>query len=237
MNFRERIDMELKEIHMSHTLKQKIKTRAFCGPRRFLGGVAVVLAVLIFGGSIVFAGVYSGVQVNGDRLPALDEMYCVQTEAVDFAKDEYGMSNEKISDYRAMQNKLGIYLLDSEFSNPGAVGSLRTDRRDFAILTMENYIFGTAGENSAVSLTVEIMLSEEQMQNGWETDYLGLYRFAENYVSEQGYRVNLIEDTTGTEDAVLSQKCAVFVADGIRYTLKGRISTETMKTIVDSMHY
>ena len=32
-----------------------------------------------------------------------------------------------------------------------------------------------------------------------------------------------------------AKKCAVFVADGIRYTLCGRISMEMLKEIVDSM--
>lgn len=33
----------------------------------------------------------------------------------------------------------------------------------------------------------------------------------------------------------MSEKIAVFVSDGIRYTLKGRVSVDTMKTIVDTM--
>ena len=37
-----------------------------------------------------------------------------------------------------------------------------------------------------------------------------------------------------TEDAVL-EKNAVFAADGIEYSLRGRVSMETMKLIVDMM--
>lgn len=33
----------------------------------------------------------------------------------------------------------------------------------------------------------------------------------------------------------MSEKIAVFVSDGIRYTLKGRVSVDTMKIIVDTM--
>lgn len=36
---------------------------------------------------------------------------------------------------------------------------------------------------------------------------------------------------------LVSEKIAVFVADGIHYTLKGRTSLENIKTIVDSMEY
>ena len=64
-----------------------------------------------------------------------------------------------------------------------------------------------------------------------------MYRFAESYTSAQGYKVNLVERTLengDTEDAVL-EKNAVFAADGIEYSLRGRVSMETMKLIVDMM--
>ena len=60
----------------------------------------------------------------------------------------------------------------------------------------------------------------------------------EEYQSAQGYKVNLIQDNNGDEklnEGVVSEKIAVFVSDGIRYTLKGRVSVDTMKTIVDTM--
>ena len=38
-----------------------------------------------------------------------------------------------------------------------------------------------------------------------------------------------------TNKISVSEKIAVFVSDGIRYTLKGRVSVDTMKTIVDTM--
>ena len=120
------------------------------------------------------------------------------------------------------------------------LGEIKTDNKDFVILSFENYIVGDTGNYnylpnadfytydygeeyySPVSLTVDIMLSEAQMKNGWDTDYLGIYEFKENYVSAQGYKVNLIEDTTG-EDSVenyVSEKCEVFAANGIQYTLR-----------------
>lgn len=48
----------------------------------------------------------------------------------------------------------------------------------------------------------------------------------------QGYKVNLIQDNNGDEklnEGVVSEKIAVFVSNGIRYTLKGRVSVDTMK--------
>ena len=84
---------------------------------------------------------------------------------------------------------------------------------------------------------MDLILSQKQLDQGWDTDYLGFYEYVESYTSKQGYKVNLIQDTTGENESedYISEKCAVFVADGIRYTLCGRISMAMIKEIVDSM--
>ena len=171
--------------------------------------------------------------------------------------DEYGMIQKDYKDYRKIQEELGIHLLDTELSanNPYMQGHIMTDGSDFAMITVENYILGDTGryqfleeENryayesgnvflSPISLTVRLILSEEQLNRGWYWEYLGMYRFAESYTSGQGYRVNLVERTLengDTGNAVL-EKSAVFVADGVEYTLRGRVSMETMKGIVETM--
>ncbi len=171
--------------------------------------------------------------------------------------DDYGMIQKDYKDYREIQEELGIHLLDTELSenNPYMQGHIMTDGSDFAMITVENYILGDTGryqfleeENryayesgnvflSPISLTVRLILSEEQLNRGWDWEYLGMYRFAESYTSGQGYRVNLVERTLengDTGNAVL-EKSAVFVADGVEYTLRGRVSMETMKGIVETM--
>ena len=171
--------------------------------------------------------------------------------------DEYGMIQKDYKDYRKIQEELGIHLLGTELSanNPYMQGHIMTDGSDFAMITVENYILGDTGryqfleeENryayesgnvflSPISLTVRLILSEEQLNRGWDWEYLGMYRFAESYTSGQGYRVNLVERTLengDTGNAVL-EKSAVFVADGVEYTLRGRVSMETMKGIVETM--
>lgn len=260
MDIKNQIDFELKEIHMSEDLKRKIRHKAAKRtPHRYISGIAASLAILILGGTTVFAGyyIYNKIMVNEEILPELDSMHYVQANKLNLQADEYGMINEKVEDYETIQNELGIDLLNSVLSqnNPYMLGEIETDNKDFAILSFENYILGDTGNYnylpnedfytydhgkeyySSVSLTVDIMLSEAQMKNGWDTDYLGFYEFKENYVSAQGYKVNLIEDTTGEDNVenYVSEKCAVFVADGIRYTLKGRTSYENMKNIVDTM--
>lgn len=171
--------------------------------------------------------------------------------------DEYGMIQKDYKDYREIQKELGIHLLDTELSenNPYMQGHIMTDGSDFAIITVENYILGDTGryqfleeENryayesgnvflSPISLTVRLILSEEQLNRGWDWEYLGMYRFAENYTSGQGYRVNLVERTLENGDAgeAVLEKSAVFAADGVEYTLRGRVSMETMKGIVETM--
>ena len=62
-----------------------------------------------------------------------------------------------------------------------------------------------------------------------------MYDFQESYISDKGYKVNIIKGTDG-DDSIISEKCAIFVADGIRYTLQGRVTTELLKDIVDSMN-
>lgn len=260
MHIKNQIDFELQEIYMSEDLKKKIRHETIKPySRRYISGIVAAFAIIILGGTTVFAGyyIYNRVMVNEEILPELDSMYYVQVNMLNLQADEYGVINEKVEGYENIQNELGIDLLNSLLSqnNPYMLGKIETDNTDFAIISFENYILGDTCNynylpnedfytyehgkeyNSSVSLTIDIMLSEAQMKNGWDTDYLGGYEFKENYVSAQGYKVNLIEDTTGEKNVenYISEKCAVFVADGIRYTLKGRTSFENMKNIVDTM--
>ena len=46
-------------------------------------------------------------------------------------------------------------------------------------------------------MNVDLILSDEQLENGWDTDYLGMYESIEEFQSAQGYKVNLIQDTNG----------------------------------------
>lgn len=260
MDIKNQIDLELREIHMSEDLKKKIRHKAAKRtPRRFISSIVASFVILILGGTTVFAGsyIYNKIVLNEETLPELDPMYYVQAHTLNLQANEYGIINEKVEDYKTIQNELGIHLLNSELAqnNPYALGKIKTDNKDFVILSFENYIIGDTknyiylpnedsytydhGKEyySPVSLTIDIMLSENQMKSGWDIDYLGLYKFKENYVSAQGYKVNLIEDTTGDNkvENYVSEKCAVFVANGIRYMIKGRTSFENIKNIVDTM--
>lgn len=262
VDIKNEIDMELKEIHMNEELKKKIRKKTTKRPaHRYASSIAAALAIVIFSGTTVFAGyyVYNKIMVNEEVLPELDDMNYLKTNHLNLEADEYGMINAKVDDYENIQKELGVELLESDLAVDDSylLGTIETDNKDFAMITLNNYIIGDTtnyqylseegfyeykhGEEyySPVSLTIDIMLSQEQEENGWERDYLGLYQFKDNYVSAQGYKVNLVEDMTDEEkvDDYVSEKCAIFVVDGVRYTLKGRTSFENMKNIVDTMKY
>lgn len=197
--------------------------------------------------------------MNEETLPELDTLQKVEMNELKGSKDQYGMSEIDFTDYDTLQQDLGIPLLNSSLSdeNPYMLGHIFSDNKDFCIVTIDNYIIGDtsnyqyiAAEDrysydsgnqycTPISLTADIVLSEEQLANGWDTDYLGMYDFVENYTSKQGFHVNLIQSNNGEEElpsGAVTEKCAIFVSDGIRYTLKGRTSLNTMKEIVDSMN-
>ena len=69
---------------------------------------------------------------------------------------------------------------------------------------------------------------------------MGYYKYVETFTSQQGYTVNVLRDTIAEEQTALPegytpQTLMIFAAEGIRYTLEGRIPPETMKEIVSSM--
>lgn len=257
---KEKMDIELSELTFSDEMKRNVlrgkKKRKMPAAVKYAAAAALVF---LLGGTTALAGytLLNKVNVNDTVLPGLDSMEVIDAGPFEGTADENGVIEKTFSDYRALKDELGIPLLDSELSqeNPYMKGRFTTDNKDYAMIEVENYILGDTHDyrflpeegwyqfepgaeyTSPVSLTVDIILSEEQAENGWDTDYLGMYEYAGSYVSADGYKVNLIQDTAGGGQAenYVSEKCAVFVAGGIRYTLEGRVSFETMKEIVDTM--
>ena len=89
-----------------------------------------------------------------------------------------------------------------------------------------------------VDLKIEIISDPSQQE--LDTEYMGCYKYVETFTSQQGYTVNVLRDTIAEEQTALPegytpQTLMIFAAEGIRYTLEGRIPPETMKEIVSSM--
>lgn len=261
-SFRETIDEELRVIELNNAMKGNIRMNISNRKRKKSYKFALTsLALFLLCGTTVFAGYYieSKINVNEETLPELDALQTVEISELKGAKDQYGMSKIDFTDYDTLQQDWGIPLLNSGLSdnNPYMLGHIFSDNKDFCIITVDNYIIGDtsnyryiAEENrysydsgsqyrTSISLTADIVLSEDQLENGWDTDYLGMYEFVENYTSEQGFQVNLIQSNNGDEELpsdAVTEKCAIFVSGGIRYTLKGHTSLNTMKEIVNSMN-
>lgn len=221
--------------------------------------LTIVLCMVVF--AIVFSPTVYVVKlvneqskVNELELPELDSMKITKQ----IKNIEKSIKSQSISrmNYKQIQEQLGVSFLNSELSKDEKymISDVETDNKDYAIIKCDNYIIGDTSNysyneegfysydegnlyKSPISLQADIILSQTQLNNVWTTDYLGMYSFVEQFVSEQGYKVNLIEeknDGNQPQDFV-SKKIAVFVADGIRYTLTGRTTVDNMKQIVNSM--
>ena len=229
------------------------------GRRKSTKKLTVILCMMVF--AIVFSSTVYAVKlvneqskVNELELPELDSMKITKQ----IKNREKNIKQQSISrmNYKQIQEQLEVSLLNSELSKDDRymITDVETDNKDYAIIKCDNYILGDTSNysyneegfysydegnlyKSPISLQADIILSQTQLNNVWTTDYLGMYGFVEQFVSEQGYKVNLIEeknDGNQPQDFV-SKKIAVFVADGIRYTLTGRTTVDNMKQIVNSM--
>lgn len=229
------------------------------GRRKSTKKLTIVLCMMVF--AIVFSSTIYAVKlvneqskVNELELPELDPMKITKQ----IKNGERNIKSQSISreNYKQIQEQLGVSLLNSELSKDDKymISDVETDNKDYAIIKCDNYILGDTSNysyndegfysydegnlyKSPISIQADIILSETQLNNVWTTDYLGMYGFVEQFVSEQGYKVNLIESKNDGNQPqnFVSKKIAVFVADGIRYTLTGRTTVYNMKQIVNSM--
>ena len=229
------------------------------GRKKSTKKLTIALYMVIF--AVVFSSTVYAVKlvneqskVNELELPELDSMK-ITKQIKNIEKNIKPQSISKMN-YKQIQEQLGVSLLNSELSKDDKymISDIETDNKDYAIIKCDNYILGDTSNysyneegfysfdegnlyKSPISLQADIILSETQLNNVWTTDYLGMYGFVEQFVSEQGYKVNLIETKNDGNQPqnFVSKKIAVFVADGIRYTLTGRTTVDNMKQIVNSM--
>lgn len=239
--------------------RKEIKMKNNNGRKKSTKKLTIALCMVIF--AIVFSSTVYAVKlvneqskVNELELPELDSMK-ITKQIKNIEKSIKPQSISKMN-YKQIQEQLGVSLLNSELSKDDKymISDVETDNKDYAIIKCDNYILGDTSNysyneegfysfdegnlyKSPISLQADIILSETQLNNVWTTDYLGMYGFVEQFVSEQGYKVNLIEEKNDGNQPqnFVSKKIAVFVADGIRYTLTGRTTVDNMKQIVNSM--
>lgn len=261
------LESELHTIQLHTKIKNKIQKTCMENSKqqhnsktsRIGKSIAASVAIAVLGCSTVYAGyqLLNKVHVNEEALPALDAMQIVQINPLTEEADAYGKIHKDYSDFNALKQDLGHPLIDSDLShnNPYMLCKLTTNAADYVMIQVDNFILGDTdnyeyieSENryiythgteyySPISLTADLILSESQLRNGWDRDYLGLFQFVESYTSEQGFTVNILQDTLLEDNLenVISEKSAIFVIDGVRYSLKGRISIDTLKKIIATL--
>ena len=262
MGFREQINQELAHITLPEDFEEKIlchtrkKTKAWG-----YQAVCIVLCLILMGGT-ASAGwfVYSKIRVNDEILPELELLEKKTVNASKTEPDDVGIYRDRYGTYQELCSELGMELLYSNLADGNEYMRIQRktdnvnwnkiyitafivgDLRDITRISGSDEFYWKRGDefSSPVDMEIDIVNSDSQLEHGWERDFLGVYEYMETYTSKQGYTVNLVKDYTVTEDnysKVKSDCCAVFVADGIRYIVKGQVRLEKMKEIIDSLYY
>ncbi len=236
MTVRDQIDYELQNIKLPENFERKILHNVKPKKTKWKYQIAVLILCFILGGTTVYAGyvILNKININREMLPDLQPMKKKETKKLIADQDEIGDYRKEYDTYDALCEELGIKLLYSDLSKNNTLMMIqrKTDNENWEEIRISPYILGDISKIEKV---------EGENFYSWEKDYLGTFVFVESYQSKQGYLVNILQDTTIEEkdrNMGYKSKCyAIFVADGIRYTLSGSIELEKMKELVDSMHY
>ena len=87
---------------------------------------------------------------------------------------------------------------------------------------------------SPIDMEIDIMTSEEQKAAGWDREFLGSYNSVRNMIIA-GVKVNFITEYSKYNEESSTKSIAVFVKDGIRYVMSGKISEEKMEESILTM--
>lgn len=251
---KEKINNELADITFHFDMEKVVSMKKKKHIRHNLLFLAIGVALL---GTTVRAGytLYnSSLQINGEELPELDSMKKIE---VNLLSEEYkiGIDYEKQYDsYESLQTELGIELLHTEMAdnNPYMLITRETDNENWTQIKCVAYIVGDITEMqriegkklytwisgkeffSPIDLTVDLISSQKQLESGWNKEYLGSYDFVESYQTRDGYKVNILKSGESNSQPFYQ---AVFVVDGIRYTVRGIVDIELLKSILNSFSY
>ena len=250
------LDMELSELKLSQEKKNAVlskRKKVYFG--RYIPKAACVCMLIMLGGTSVYAGqrLYNKIQVNQMNTSVLDDMQVKDVQYIKTSENKDGDYEAKYSDYGTLQKDINLQLLTSPIQDKDGNMMIQylSDNENWVSVKIGAYITGdctdiqmtedeksytyTAGieYGSPVDMEIDIMTSEEQKAAGWDYEFLGAYN-SEVDMTIAGVKVNFItEYSEDNEENIKS--VAVFVKDGIRYVMSGKISREKMEEIIVTM--
>lgn len=207
-------------------------------------------------GIIVFVCVkhsYEKSGVNVSQFSEIEEMEVKNVQVISARKNKADNFEKQFEKYEQLQVELGITLIDSilAMNNSKMLIDYESDHKNWIIVDITGFIMGDVnhlekidGKNiyayvpdviydEPIDMKIDIVTSKAQMEAGWELEYLGCYEYEKLYITEHGTKVIIIVDTS-YNDMRRSKRKAVFVYDGIRYTLTGEVELQIMESIIES---
>lgn len=244
------IEKKLANINLSKDVINDIKNlKTRSKSKMHYATVLSILCVCILSVSTVYAVSYLfTMSVNNKEIPALNDMKIIAVNQVENAKGENGSLTKKYKSMTELESDLGVDLLSSNLAdekyhlinytkigegyNCIEVGAyIVGDLRDIKYHDEYSYYSWQSGIVYQTPIDLKIEIISDESQQPFDTEYLGEYNYLETINSEDRYIVNIIKGKSLGKPNL----CAIFVANGIRYTLSGYIDEDTMIDIVNTM--
>lgn len=256
---RDQIEEELEKLSLPEGFCEKIISQADKKHFSFsIKAAVLILCMVVSGTAVAAAGILKGrISVNEQQLPQLNPMEWKQVNEI--RENEDGEFRKTFSSCQELEEEIGIelpgiYLTDSENSRilctgnnnswmeiniaPFVVGDSKVISEEEQT---ERYTYEPGSVyGSPVDLKIQIITGEDQLEAGWDIEYLGAFSYADTWKISQ-VTVNVLkEESDGiTEEdyrnGYKDNLRAVFVTNGMRYFLEGHISDKEMKNLVEQI--
>lgn len=165
--------------------------------------------------------------------------------------------DERCASINDLESELGITFLHSEYENHTDTARVFYSCTDsgYHEIYVSAYIAGDAsnilyenhekwyswvpGEQYDKPVDLYISFISDIKQQDVGREYMGDYMFVESFLSDRGENVDILKleynaSNTAAEGWKDNAYKAIFVSEGIRYELDGRVSQDTLKDIVNS---
>lgn len=247
--FKELIDKEIGDITISETIIENIKRGKKSKEQFQINKVIPIMIMFAFFIPTVYAvtNIFS-LRVNGEEIPSLDNLGVIEVKTVGELNDN--MFQKKYNKISEVEDDLGITFLGSnlcdedyhliEYTRLGKgyhyieIGAyIVGDLKNITYNEETNYYDWNYGNEYQTPINLKIEINSDPEQQPFDTEYLGFYEYLETIETDNVGRVNILQKT-GTKGK--PGLCAIFVSNGIRYTLTGHIHEETMIDIINSMN-